>query len=71
MQMSHKKSLDGHLDHAQITASTDYHLQQVRDGVCPEDAAAAALYAVPAVPVPGPGPFPPGSWQPHPAAWFS
>lgn len=71
MQTSHKNSLEGHLDHAQLTSSTDYHLSQC-SSVCPEDAAAAAMWAGrPAAFVPPPGPFPPGSWMPRPAAWVS
>lgn len=65
MKMSHKKPLEGHLDDAQITNSTDFHLRNTVDQVCPSDAAAAVLY--------GPAltdPYPPGSWQANNAARF-
>jgi len=64
MQMSHKNSLEGHLDHAQMTNSTDYHVSQC-SSVCPSDAAAAMLYAPPLT-----NPYPPGSWQANNAARF-
>ena len=66
-------NVDGQLSHAQPTNATDYHLGHVlsTDTVCPEDAATAAMYARPAAYVPPPGPFPPGSWSPQPAAWVS
>jgi len=64
MQKSHKKPLDGHLDHAQITNSTGYHLSEC-SSVCPEDAAAAAAYAPTMV-----NPYPPGSWQANTASRF-
>jgi hypothetical protein len=71
MKKSHKNSYQGHLDHAQWTNATDHALGTL-DAACPEDCAAALIYASrPATFVPPPGPFPPGSWMPQPPAWVS
>lgn len=65
MKMSHKNPLEGHLEDAQITNSTAFHVQNTLDKVCPEDAAAAMLYAPRMT-----DPYPPGSWQATSAARF-